>query len=76
MEELIEILEDIKPDVDYEKCTTLIDEHFLGSLQIISLVVELEDAFDISIPTVEIKAENFNSAKALWTMVQKLKDED
>ena len=76
MEELIEILEDIKPDVDYEKCTTLIDDHFLGSLQIISLVVELEDAFDISIPTVEIKAENFNSAKALWTMVQKLKDED
>lgn len=76
MEELIEILEDIKPDVDYEKCTTLIDDHFLGSLQIISLVAELEDAFDISIPTVEIKAENFNSAKALWTMVQKLKDED
>lgn len=76
MEELIEILEDIKPDVDYEKCTTLIDDHFLGSLQIISLVAELEDAFDISIPTVEIKAENFNSAKALWTMVQKLKDGD
>ena len=76
MEELIEILEDIKPDVDYEKCTTLIDDHILGSLQIISLVAELEDAFDISIPTVEIKAENFNSAKALWTMVQKLKDGD
>ena len=76
MEELIEILEDIKPDVDFEKCTTLIDEHILGSLQIISLVAELEDAFDISIPTVEIKAENFNSAKALWTMVQKLKDGD
>lgn len=76
MEELIEILEDIKPGVDYEKCTTLIDEHILGSLQIISLVAELEDAFDISIPTVEIKAENFNSAKALWTMVQKLKDGD
>ena len=76
MEELIEILEDIKPDVDYESCTTLIDSHILGSLQIISLVAELEDAFDISIPTVEIKPENFNSAKALWDMVQRLQYED
>lgn len=76
MEELIEILEDIQPDADYESCTTLIDDHILGSLQIITLVAELEDAFDISIPTVEIKPENFNSAKALWSMVQRLQDED
>lgn len=76
MEELIEILEDIQPDADYESCNTLIDDHILGSLQIITLVAELEDAFDISIPTVEIKPENFNSAKALWEMVQRLQDEN
>lgn len=76
MDRLIEILEDIQPDADYETCTTLIDDHILGSLQIISLVAELEDEFDISIPTVEIKPENFNSAAALWEMVQRLEDED
>ncbi len=75
MNELIEILEDIQPDADYESCTTLIDDHILGSLQIISLVAEMEDAFDITIPTVEIKAENFNSAQALWAMIQRLQQE-
>lgn len=75
MNELIEILEDIQPDADYETCTTLIDDHILGSLQIISLVAELEDAFDITIPTVEIKPENFNSAQSLWEMIQRLQQE-
>lgn len=75
MEKLIEILEDIQPDADYETCTTLIDDHILGSLQIISLVAELEDEFDITIPTVEIVPENFNSAEALWKMVERLMDE-
>ncbi|MCR4924849.1 MAG: acyl carrier protein [Clostridiales bacterium] len=76
MDELIEILEDIQPDADYENCTTLIDDHILGSLQIISLVAELEDAFDVTVPTVEIKPENFNSAKAIWAMVQRLQEEE
>ena len=76
MEELIEILEDIEPGADYENCKTLIDEHIFGSLQIISLVAELEDEFDISIPTTEITPANFNSAEALWNMVQRLQDED
>ena len=75
MNELIEILEDIQPDADYETCTTLIDDHILGSLQIISLVAELEDAFDITIPTVEIKPENFNSAQSRWEMIQRLQQE-
>lgn len=45
MDELIEILEDIKPDVDYEGCENLIDGHYLDSLSIISLIAEIEDAF-------------------------------
>ena len=76
METLIEILEDIQPDADYETCTTLIDDHILGSLAIISLVAELEDEFDITIPTVEITPENFNSAKSLWAMIKRLSEED
>ena len=76
METLIEILEDIQPDADYETCTTLIDDHILNSLAIISLVAELEDEFDITIPTVEITPDNFNSAKSLWAMIERLSEED
>ncbi len=76
MEKLIEILEDIQPDVDYETCTALIDGHHLDSLSIISLVAEIEDEFDITIPTVDIVPENFNSAKAMYDMILRLQEED
>jgi len=75
-ERLIEILEDIQPEVDYETCTTLIDDHYLNSLAIISLVAELEEEFDITIPTVEIIPDNFNSASAMWEMITRLQDEN
>ncbi|MGN0534542.1 MAG: phosphopantetheine-binding protein [Eubacterium sp.] len=76
MEKLIEILEDIQPDADYETCTTLIDDHILDSLSIIALVAEIEDEFDIVIPTVEIVPDNFNSAQALWNLITRLQEED
>lgn len=76
METLIEILEEIRPDVDYESCTSLIDEHILNSLAIISLIAEIEDEFDITIPTVEIAPKNFNSAKAMWELITRLQEED
>lgn len=75
MEKLIEILEDIQPDANYENCTTLIDDGILESFAILSIVGELEDEFDISITPAEIIPENFNSAAALWAMVQRLQNE-
>ena len=69
MDELIEILEDIKPDVDYEGCENLIDGHYLDSLSIISLIAEIEDAFDVTVPAVEVVPANFNSVKAMWSMM-------
>lgn len=75
MEQLLEILENIKPDVEYTSCTTLIDDHILDSLSIVSLVAELEEEFDISIPAVEIKPANFNSANAMFEMIKRLQDE-
>lgn len=75
MEKLIEILEDINPDVDYETCTDLIDGHILDSLSVISLVAAIEDEFDITVPTVEIIPANFNSAKAILNMIEKLSEE-
>lgn len=75
MERLIEILEEIQPEVDYTTCTNLIDGHYLDSLSIISLVAELEEAYDITIPTVEIIPDNFNSAESLWAMIVRLQEE-
>lgn len=74
MEKLIAILEDIQPDVDYTQCTTLIDDELLDSFAILSIVGELEDEFDVEITPVDIVPENFNSAQALWDMVQRLKE--
>lgn len=76
METIIEILEDIQPGADYQSCTTLIDDHILESLSIIALIGDLEDEFDITIPAVEIIPANFNSAATIWTLVQRLMDED
>lgn len=73
MEKLIEILEDIQPDADYESCTTLIDDGILDSFAILSIVSELQDEFDITITLADIIPDNFNSAKALWDMVCRLK---
>ena len=76
MDRLIEILEELQPEVDYETCTDLIDGHYLDSLTILSLVAEIEEEFDITVPAVEIVPNNFNSAQALWAMIQRLQDED
>lgn len=76
MERLYEILEDIQPGVNYRECENLIDGHFLDSLSIIALVAELEDEYDITIPAVEIIPANFNSAKAMWKMIQRLEEVD
>lgn len=75
MERLLEILEDIQPDVDFETRTDLIDTHLLSSLSILSLIAELEDEFDITVPAVEIVPKNFNSMKAMWDMIQRLQEE-
>ncbi len=76
MDELIAILKDIHPDVDYETATNLIDGKILDSFDIISLVSEINDKFDIVISAEYMIPENFNSAKALWDLIQKLEDEE
>ena len=70
-----EIMNDIQPEADYETCQTLIDDHILTSLDVLSLVAELEDEFDVTIPTVEIIPSNFNSVDAIAAMVERLQEE-
>lgn len=75
MEELLEILNEIDDSIDYENEKALIDDHLLDSFSIISLVGELEDAFDISIDAAEMVPSNFNSADAIYAMVQRLQED-
>ena len=74
MDELIEILEELVPGVDYRTCTTLIDDKILSSFDILSLVSEIEDHFDAELSPADLTPANFNSAQALWNLVQKYMD--
>ena len=72
MEKLIEILSAIHPDVDFENTVDLIDDGILDSLDIVTIVTEINDVFDVNIPAEEIVPENFNSAEALYALIEKL----
>lgn len=76
MEKLLEILEELVPGEDVRSCTTLIDDHILDSFAILSLVSELEEAFDVEVSPAELIPDNFNSAAKLWDMICRLKGED
>ena len=75
MEKLIEILESLHPEVDFENNDSLIDDGILDSLDIVTLVTEINAEFDVTIPTEEIVPENFNSAKALMELITRLDEE-
>ena len=74
METLLEILNDIDDTVNWEDETALIDDRILDSFGVISLISELEEQFEIEIDASEIVPENFNSADAMWKMMQRLQE--
>lgn len=73
MEQLLEILKGIRPDVDFENETALIDDGILDSFDVVAIISELDDAFDVQIRITELDPDNFNSAVAIWKLVQELK---
>lgn len=76
MEDLLEILRGLHPEVDFESCETLIDGKILDSFDIVSIISEVSEQFDITISAEHIIPQNFNSAKALYALIQKLEDEE
>jgi acyl carrier protein len=72
MERLIAILKDIHEDVDFEIEDNLVDDGILDSLDIVTLITEINSEFGVSIPAEEIIPENFNSAEALWDLIERL----
>lgn len=76
MEQLLEILRGLHPEVDFESCNRLIDDRIIDSFDIVSLVSDISEEFDVTIPVEEIIPENFNSAKALYALIERLMEEE
>ncbi len=74
-QELMEILEETRPDIDFENETALIDKEMLDSFDIISIVSEINEAFDISINVNDLLPDNFNSVDAILALIAKLQEE-
>ncbi len=72
MNELLTILRELHPDIDFETATGLVEDSVLTSLDIVTIVTEVADKLDVNIPAEEILPENFDSAAALWQLIQRL----
>lgn len=66
------ILSELSSDIDFETEDALIDGGMLDSFNIVTLVAEIDDAFGIEIPAEALIPENFNSAKAIFALIQQL----
>ena len=75
MERLLEILTGLHPEIDFTVTGDLIDDGILDSLDIVTLVTEIDAEFDVAIPAEEIVPENFNSAEALMALINRLDEE-
>lgn len=76
MEQLMEILEGLRPDIDFENEKSLVTDRLLESFDIINLVSEIDDEFDVKIKPADLVPENFDSAEAMWGLIQRLQDEE
>lgn len=76
MEQLLELLKDIRPDIDFENETALIDDGYLDSFDVVSIISEIDDKFGVQIRINELDPENFNSAKAIWNLINTLRTND
>lgn len=76
MDKLLEILSNLHPDVDFETQENLIQDSILDSFDIVTLIAEIGEEFDVTISAKDIIPDNFNSAKSLYALIQRLEEED
>lgn len=76
MNELLDILKDLKPGVDFENEKNLIDDRILDSLDVMNLTVELNDEFDIEITPLDILPENFQSIETIYQLITRLQKDN
>lgn len=70
MEKLIELLSDVRPDVDFSSETALVDDGIIESLDIVAIVTGIMDEFDVEISVDDLLPENFNSAADILAMIR------
>lgn len=75
MDKLLELLKGIRPDVDFVNATKLIDDGVLDSFDIISIVNELNEAYDIEIDVEDLEPDNFNTVAAMLQLIETLQNE-
>ena len=76
MEQILKILQEVRPDVDFVNEKKLIDNSILDSFDIITIVGEFNEAFDIEIDVEDLEPYNFNTIEAMEELIKKLQDED
>jgi len=74
MDALLKIMEELHPEIDFRSHSRLIDDKILDSFDIITLITEINEEFDVRIPVDQIIPDNFNSAAALYALVERLMD--
>ena len=74
LEELLEILTEAVPGVDFETETALVDDEILESLDIVTIVSEIKEAFDMEIAVDDLVPENFNSVQAMLALIEARKE--
>lgn len=72
MDDLLKLLQELRPDVDFDHTERLIDDQVLDSFDIVTLVGEMNDRFNIQIGVEHLVPENFNSVEAMLKLVEKL----
>ena len=74
MDELLELLEDFKDDVDWSR-EDLIDGKVLDSMDVLQIIAIINEEYDITVSAAEIIPPNFNSVKALYAMIQRIEED-
>ena len=69
-ETVLDILTEIRGDIDFENETKLIDDNILASLDIVAIVGEFNDEFDVEISVEDLVPENFNSVDAMVKLIE------
>ena len=74
-EQLLDLLQELHPDIDFEREEGLIDRKILTSFDVVSIVAELSETYGVELGAVDIVPENFNSARALFALIERIENE-
>ncbi len=71
MEKLIRILNGVRPDIDFNIKTKLVDEAFIDSFDMVIIISEIESNYGVQLKPTDLTPENFNSAASIHALIEK-----